>query len=109
MDTSDVSAVSHIAAVSQAVRTNHRQHGYRVLEDVPSTLFPPSFQSGFRMRRADGTMMMAPFVELADIKLPHQCSICTCTQMQDAGSRHTARARSAAAAPIAAFAVPLRT
>jgi hypothetical protein len=205
MDTSDVSAVSHIAAVSQAVRTNHRQQGYRVLEDVPSTLFQPSFQSGtdrpppaapprrpshalaapgsvtrppaaapasrpaqvpvrrlelaasapqvaaaspqvlhrltpdacvydaatlhaifghnvgaklrdtvnlctgFRMRRADGTIVMAPFVELADVKLPHQCSICTCTQMQDAGSRHTAQARSAAAAPIAAFAVPLRT
>ena len=65
--------------------------------------------AGFRMRRADGTIVKAPFVELADVQLPHQCSICTCTQMQDAGSRHTARARSAAAAPIAAFAVPLRT
>lgn len=64
--------------------------------------------AGFRMRRADGTIVKAPFVELADVQLPHQCSICTCSQMQDAGSRHTARARSAAAAPIAAFAVPLR-
>jgi hypothetical protein len=69
--------------------------------------------AGFRMRRADGTIVKAPFVELADVQLPHQCSscqcsICTCSQMHDAGSRHTARARSAAAAPIAAFAVPLR-
>jgi hypothetical protein len=64
--------------------------------------------TGFRMRRADGTIVRAPFVELADVQLPHQCPVCTCTQMQDAGSRHTARASSAAAAPIAAFAVPLR-
>ena len=67
-----------------------------------------SLCTGFSMRRADGTIVRAPFVELADVQLPHQCPVCTCTQMQDAGSRHTARARSAAAAPIAAFAVPLR-
>jgi hypothetical protein len=42
----DVRAVSRIAAVSQAVRTDNRQRGYRVLEDVPSTLFQPGFRSG---------------------------------------------------------------
>jgi hypothetical protein len=71
----DVRAVSHIAAVSQPVRTDHR--GYRVLEDVPSTLFQPGFRSG-----TDRPPPAAP------TRRP---------------------ARSAAAAPIAAFAVPLRT
>jgi hypothetical protein len=42
----DVSAVSRIATVSQAVRTDNRPHGYRVLADAPSTLFQPGFQSG---------------------------------------------------------------